>query len=138
MNDFLIFGVYFVIFVFFVSVSFAGNEKAKECWMITAREEQRRRYILEREKIQQELDSLRLKIEMQRRAYSAAAAATRQPIKPWWCDVLGVPANATAEQISRAYKLLAKKNHPDHGGGEEAMKRLNVARSAALSARAKA
>jgi hypothetical protein len=42
-------------------------------------------------------------------------------------DVLGVEEDATREQIDRAYKTEARKRHPDGGGSEEDMKRLNEA-----------
>ena len=40
---------------------------------------------------------------------------------------LGVRESATAEQIERAFRDEARKRHPDRGGSEERMKRLNEA-----------
>jgi hypothetical protein len=41
--------------------------------------------------------------------------------------VLGVPENATADDLDRAYRGAARKRHPDGGGSEEEMKSLNEA-----------
>jgi molecular chaperone DnaJ len=47
-------------------------------------------------------------------------------------DILGVPRNASKEEIKRAYKRLAKKHHPDLNndpGAEEKFKEINEAAS---------
>ncbi len=44
----------------------------------------------------------------------------------WW-QVLGVPINATREQAREAYKILAKKHHPDVGGNAEYFRRVQNA-----------
>lgn len=49
-----------------------------------------------------------------------------------WSDVLGVSTNAPADVIQAAYRDLARKCHPDHGGSEPAMSELNRARDEAL------
>ncbi len=41
--------------------------------------------------------------------------------------VLGLPANATPQQIKRRYRALAKRYHPDHGGDHQQMQRLIAA-----------
>jgi DnaJ domain len=38
--------------------------------------------------------------------------------------VLGLPADATADQVSAAYRALAKRWHPDRGGGRDAERRM--------------
>lgn len=42
--------------------------------------------------------------------------------------VLGVSENASKQDIDRAYRSEARKQHPDGGGSDEAMKSLNEAR----------
>lgn len=41
--------------------------------------------------------------------------------------VLGVPHTADRREIQRAYRALARRSHPDFGGDESAMARLNEA-----------
>jgi len=38
--------------------------------------------------------------------------------------VLGLPPNATRQQIKRRYRTLAKKYHPDRGGDQREMRRI--------------
>ena len=38
-------------------------------------------------------------------------------------DVLGVNEHATNEQIKKAFKDIAKKEHPDRGGNEDKIQR---------------
>ncbi|QBD82728.1 J domain-containing protein [Ktedonosporobacter rubrisoli] len=42
-------------------------------------------------------------------------------------SVLGLPLNATSEQIKRRYRTLAKRHHPDRGGDPEQMRRIVAA-----------
>ena len=51
----------------------------------------------------------------------------------WW-QVLGVSQNATRDEIQRAYREKARTAHPDAGGNDAAMSRLNAARDQGLSA----
>jgi preprotein translocase subunit Sec63 len=41
--------------------------------------------------------------------------------------VLGLPSNATAQQIKRRYRALAKRHHPDRGGDPREMQRIIAA-----------
>ncbi len=41
--------------------------------------------------------------------------------------VLGLPPNATRQQIKRRYRVLAKKHHPDRGGDPRQMQRIIAA-----------
>ncbi len=56
-----------------------------------------------------------------------ALPAPEQPFQ-----VLGVGANASKEEVERAYRLLASRHHPDRGGDEQTMARINAARDALL------
>ena len=47
--------------------------------------------------------------------------------KPDYYKTLGVSKNATAEEIKKAYRKLARENHPDAGGNEEKFKDINEA-----------
>ena len=42
-------------------------------------------------------------------------------------DILGVNKNATADEIKKAFRKLARKYHPDAGGSEEKFKEVNEA-----------
>jgi hypothetical protein len=52
------------------------------------------------------------------------------PEQPW--QVLGVSSHATRTEIEHAYKRLAFEHHPDRGGDEQAMMRINRARDQLL------
>jgi curved DNA-binding protein CbpA len=42
-------------------------------------------------------------------------------------NVLGLPSNATRQQIKRRYRTLAKQYHPDRGGDQQQMQRIIAA-----------
>ncbi len=63
-------------------------------------------------------------VEQAFRGYMAIAEKTGGA--SWW-TTLGVPVNATAEQVKDAYRALAKKHHPDAGGDAEEFLRLQTA-----------
>lgn len=42
-------------------------------------------------------------------------------------SVLGLPSNATPDQIKRRYRALAKRYHPDRGGDQRQMQRIIAA-----------
>jgi len=64
-----------------------------------------------------------------------AFVALPAPKRAHWTEVLHVPANATPEQIERAFRHEAKTAHPDSGGSDAAMAELNRARDEALKER---
>jgi DnaJ-domain-containing protein 1 len=52
------------------------------------------------------------------------------PEQPW--QVLGVSSQASTAEIDQAYKRLVAKHHPDRGGDEHTMARINAARDQLL------
>lgn len=52
------------------------------------------------------------------RGYMALPAVGESSGSTWW-KILGVPINATPDQVRAAYRLLVKKHHPDSSGGDE-------------------
>ncbi|QTH19627.1 J domain-containing protein [Rhizorhabdus wittichii] len=57
------------------------------------------------------------------------------PAPEGWWQVLGLPQTATAADVDNAYRRLARQAHPDQGGSDDAMARLNAARDAGRAAR---
>lgn len=70
-------------------------------------------------------DVMRLGARMfwQSRANPARTILERQQA----LNVLGLPPNATRQQIKRRYRSLAKKYHPDRGGDRQQMMRIIAA-----------
>ena len=70
-------------------------------------------------------DMMRIGVRMfwQSRANPARAMLERQQA----LNVLGLPANASRQQIKRRYRSLAKKYHPDRGGDRQQMMRIIAA-----------
>ncbi len=61
------------------------------------------------------------------RAFMGFAQLTYAPEPEWW-QVLGVEHDERdIETVRTRYQTLAHEHHPDHGGSEEQMKRVNVA-----------
>lgn len=54
-------------------------------------------------------------------------AAQREWLEKDYYKVLGVAESATAKEITRAYRKLAKEHHPDAGGNEERFKEISSA-----------
>lgn len=67
--------------------------------------------------------------------HEAFAGHVALPAPEQWWQVLDLGANASAEVIKARYRELARKAHPDTGGSETAMARLNAARDEGLKAR---
>ena len=68
--------------------------------------------------------------QQQREQYQQQQQYQQQPQQqqgPTYYDTLGVQRTATKAEISKAYKKLALKNHPDKGGDEEKMKEISNA-----------
>lgn len=72
--------------------------------------------------------------EMVDQAFSGFQALPSPAATEDWWTVLGVPRDATAGQIQAAYRTKARDAHPDAGGSDAAMSRLNIARDKGLSA----
>jgi len=65
------------------------------------------------------------------------SAANRAHSKASIWDVLGLPPNATVEEIKREYRRRALERHPDRGGDAEAFRALQGAYERALARRQK-
>lgn len=68
--------------------------------------------------------------DMLERAFTGFEAL---PAPEQWWQVLGVPAAATREEINRAWREAARRAHPDQGGSDAAMARVNAARDRGLA-----
>lgn len=60
--------------------------------------------------------------------HEAFAGHVALPAPEQWWQILGVGMQATAAEITQAYRAKAQTAHPDKGGSEAAMARLNAAR----------
>jgi hypothetical protein len=60
------------------------------------------------------------------RGFAALPAPGQSSGINWW-TVLGVPINATAEQVKDAYRILVVKHHPDKAGDPEMFLRVQQA-----------
>lgn len=49
-----------------------------------------------------------------------------------WPEILGIPPNATREQVNEAFRRLAGEHHPDRGGSHDRMSEISRARDEAL------
>lgn len=67
--------------------------------------------------------------------HEAFAGHVALPAPEQWWQVLGLTAAAPVDLIQRRYRELARRAHPDTGGSEAAMARLNAARDEGLKAR---
>lgn len=63
----------------------------------------------------------------------AFAGHVALPAPEQWWQILGVGMQATRQEIELAYRAKARTAHPDAGGSDAAMARLNAARDAALA-----
>ncbi len=70
--------------------------------------------------------------------HEAFAGHVALPAPEQWWQVLGLTASAPVDLIQRRYRELARSAHPDTGGSEAAMARLNAARDEGLKAREQA
>lgn len=65
-------------------------------------------------------------VEQAFRGYMALPAPGQSSGVQWW-SVLGVPINATSDQVKDAYRILVTKHHPDKGGDVELFHRVQEA-----------
>lgn len=64
--------------------------------------------------------------DMMEAAFTGFTALPPAPSSDWW-TTLGVSVNASEEQVREAYRILAKKHHPDVGGDAELFRRVQAA-----------
>lgn len=67
--------------------------------------------------------------------HEAFAGHVALPAPEQWWQVLSLRPDASADDIKARYRQLAHAAHPDTGGSEAAMARLNAAKTAGLKAR---
>ncbi|HKV02318.1 MAG TPA: J domain-containing protein [Ktedonobacteraceae bacterium] len=73
-----------------------------------------------------------LLLEILRLGARALWGSNANPVRPLMqrqqaLAVLGLPPNATRQQIKRRYRVLAKQHHPDRGGDQRQMQRIIAA-----------
>lgn len=73
----------------------------------------------------QMLRSLRTGINREFDRLIEQLSTAKQPFNPF--EELGVSPEASQEEVKRAYRERAQKFHPDRGGSNEQMARLNLA-----------
>jgi len=83
----------------------------------------------EEERRQKEAEAARRKAEQQRREEVKLPQTLEEALA-----ILHLTSTCTAEDIKRAYRKLAFKCHPDHGGSHAAMCSINAAYELALEA----
>jgi DnaJ domain len=64
------------------------------------------------------------------RGYAALPPPSSSAFNPW--EVLGVKPDSSSIEIESAYREKAKRWHPDRGGSDDQMAKLNAARDEAL------
>jgi hypothetical protein len=69
--------------------------------------------------------------DMMERALSGFKALNSENDGESWWSILGVDAHASQEQIDAAYKRRVREVHPDLGGSDDAMAKVNIARDQA-------
>ena len=69
------------------------------------------------------------------RAFTGFAALPAPSAARKWHEILGVPPQASMDEINAAYRRLASSTHPDKGGSADAMANLNKARDEGLASK---
>jgi hypothetical protein len=72
--------------------------------------------------------------EILNRAFTGFAALPGTGSSEHWSDVLGVPATASSDEITAAYRSLRAQNHPDRGGDADKFHRITKAYEEAIIA----
>ena len=70
--------------------------------------------------------------DMMERAFRGFAQLPAQTGREWW-EVLQIPRDSGRAVIEASFRRLLQDRHPDHGGSNEAMSELNLARDRALA-----
>jgi DnaJ-class molecular chaperone len=73
----------------------------------------------------QMLRSLRAGVDREFDRLIEQLSTTKQPFNPF--EELGVSPDASQDEVKRAYRERARRVHPDRGGSNEQMARLNLA-----------
>lgn len=73
--------------------------------------------------------------EILERAFTGFVALPAPSAARKWHEILGVPPQASRDEINAAYRRLASSAHPDKGGSADAMANLNKARDEGLASK---
>jgi len=104
------------------SVRQKERERNRQYWQERRRDQQERE---EHERQQREAEERIRQQKRERQQRKPAPPPPRGVMNPY--RLLGIKSGATLPEIKKAYRALALKHHPDHGGDIELMKRINLA-----------
>jgi len=121
--------------------SYASEQRRHSLWLEEVRERQRESAEGERQRRQQEeLEQQREADERRRRQWQAEHDRRTEVLSGEMsiaqaCEILGINAEATEQEIRAPYSRLMKRVHPDLGGSAYFSKELNAARDVLLKLR---
>ena len=120
----------------------AANAKTEENRARRRSAAEAERWRLRYREIVDEITKLNLERKAREREETTRDAEDRSRHREWrhvhrssktqWWSILGIARQSNEHEINKAWKRLALKYHPDHGGSVEIMATINAARDEAL------